>query len=201
MRYSVLLYKYTANPDKVPGDWPAEVALIADDAVVEAPCQIMSIEDYATYISNPTLLAAKEQWNQQQAGNVVPTNLIITESIECSADASDPLLSVFSYTPGDSGQPDRVRVTENMPFKVTITVKDQQGTVVPVNDTFALPILGEGLPTQLLLVQFISGVASFELKFPQTGLYSITQETINRELPSDSQFAFSGVKIYVLRVP
>lgn len=198
--YAVLLYKFTPNIEGIPGDWPCEVRLIEEGASVEAPWLIMTKEDYDSYISNPELLAQKEAWNIAQAGAATPSSYIIEETVACSLPEDDPHRAFFAFIPSESG--DKVRVIEGMPFTATITIKDPTGSsVVPLTDNFALPITGEGMPTQLLFIQFINGVATVNLQFPVTGLYEITQETINRELPIDSHFSFRGLKMYVLKMP
>lgn len=198
MSYAVLLYKFTENLDGVPEDWPAEVYKLEETSVVTAPWQVMSDEEYSAYISEPTRLAAKEAWNQKQKGIVPPmARIVITDMVSDLTD-EDPLKGYFLFQPALN----KVRIPVGTPFICSFKVTDISGSyTLPVSDAFALPITSEGGSTQLIAVSIQNGLASIRISFKESGVYSITEDTINRELPIGSQFAFNNIKLYVLTIP
>jgi hypothetical protein len=201
--YSVLLYKNTQNPDGIPGDWPATVVLLPDDVhEVDPPHQIMTDTEYNEYINNPVLIAQKNAWQNSKQGIFHPIAKIQIENVTCQFPLDHPAYQMFNYRPSTNENSAKIRVIENMPILVKIRIRDLSDSyTIPVNDGFALPILGEGMPTQLLYVDFVNGEATVNLSFPSTGVFEITQQDLNRELPPDSNFLFDGIKIYVLKVP
>ena len=191
MNYAVLLYSNTSNPDSVPGDWPAEVKAIEDNDTVEAPWQIMTKDEYEAYITDSDRVAAKEAWNNKQAGIVEPFAKIIVTKVE-DLTTNDPY---FSWDEESS----KIRMSVGSTIKASLEIQTLSGNRIPVNDFFAMPIIGENQPTELHAVKAIDGVISFEMTFEKSGLYNITEETINRELPIGSQFKFKDIRIYVLK--
>ena len=179
--------------------YPDYSSVVRDsDRIRVAPCQSVDDPDYAAYVAwveEGNIPSPPPAEVPEEASSV----LIITENIMCSLPEGDPRHVFFAFIPSELG--DKVRVIENMPIEVNITIKDVLGNVVPITDNFALPITGEGMPTQLLFLQFSAGAATVHLNFPLTGLYEITQDTLNRELPPEAHFKFNGVKIYVLKLP
>jgi hypothetical protein len=199
--YSVLLYKNTPNLENVPGDWPAEVSLLPEGVTtVEAPYQPMTEEEYQAWISNPELIAAKNLWNLRQSGVSSPVAYIVIPKVSCSLDSTDPLYQIFKYQIRD-GEPDRIYCVENMPLQIEVEMRNYptQEVVLPVTDSFSMPMTGENKSTQLLLISIVDGKALINLRIPETGVYEITEELINRELPENSKFGFKGIRLYVLR--
>lgn len=200
--YSVLLYKNTDNPDGIPGDWPATVQLLPDDVhTVDPPHQIMSDTEYNEYINSPFLASAMASWKNAEQGIFNPVAKIVVTEVTCGLPSSNPAFPMFKYEPNtESCKASKVQMLENMPVTVKILIRDLTDSyTLPITDGFALPVLGEGMPTQLLFVSFVNGEAMVNLDLSKTGVYEITQDDLNRELPSDSTFAFDGMKIYVLK--
>jgi len=196
--YSVLLYSDTHNPAGVPGDWPAETKYIPDgpDVAVNAPWRLMTNDEYEEYVNDPARLERKRIWNDTQAGIIEPVALIKVIDVTCPTNHP-----IFAWIPDAHGGIGKIRIPVGMTFTAHILMRDLNDTfTLPINDFFAMPIIGEGHPTQLLAVGVNDGVVSMDMTYPTSGIYEITEAVINRELPPAQQFKFAGVKIYVVEM-
>jgi hypothetical protein len=196
--YSVLLYRDAANPENVPDDWPAEVLYIPDgpNVSVNPPRVLMTNDEYNAYVNDPDRVARKQIWNDAQAGIYEPVALIKVMDVTCVTNHP-----VFAWIPDAHGGIGKIRIPAGMPFTAHIQMRDVgDTTTMPINDFFAMPVIGEGHPTQLFAVGVTDGVATMEMMYPNSGIYEITQDVINRELPPQSKFKFAGVRIYVVEM-
>lgn len=72
---------------------------------------------------------------------------------------------------------------------VTATVKNGLDAVVPLNDSFAVPVENEvGEVALIKLAAFVAGKAVVSLKPARSGYYNITERGINQKLPEGMRF-------------
>lgn len=64
------------------------------------------------------------------------------------------------------------------------TLKDGHGNVLPISETFAVPIQdATGAVVRVKSIPMVSGAATVSLSFPASGYYQITQQCLNAKLP------------------
>ena len=81
--------------------------------------------------------------------------------------------------------PTDARVALGTPVAFTVTMKNGLDQVTPLNDDFAVPIENErGEVVMIKLATFVNGQATVNLQPPRSGYYCITEEGINRRLPT-----------------
>ena len=68
---------------------------------------------------------------------------------------------------------------------------------VPVSGTFRMPLVSSDGRERFVLVTLTAGVATFDVPLTESGLWSVTEANINRDLPSAAHMAFAGIKVWV----
>lgn len=81
--------------------------------------------------------------------------------------------------------PDVERVPPNGVVTLTVTLDNKDGVTQDVNSEYLVPIIrdGDGLQTDLVSFQFVSGVCIIPVTFKEKGIYSINLEKI-KPLPT-----------------
>jgi len=70
------------------------------------------------------------------------------------------------------------------PVNFSATLKDGHGVVIPLTQTFAVPIESNGAVSRIKGVNFVNGVANVSITFDRSGYYQVTEAGINsRDLP------------------
>lgn len=195
MSLAVLLYQFVTNELHVPDDWPAEVRTLEENEIVESPWLEMTEGEYQTYITNPDRVQRKTDWNIHHAD---PNMAIVITDVVCTEEVEEiKAHAMFSYN--DTGDITKVRAAENKDFKVTIEVRNLQTNeiVTAFNALYAMPLEKEGGSTILLGVNIVNGRSEINLNLT-AGLYSVTEEIINRDLVTN-HFAFKQVNLYIMK--
>lgn len=68
---------------------------------------------------------------------------------------------------------------------------------VPLTGTFRMPLVSSDGRERFVLVTLTAGVATFNVPLTESGLWSVTEANINRDLPSAAHMAFAGIKVFV----
>lgn len=71
------------------------------------------------------------------------------------------------------------------------------GSVIPLTDSFRMPLRSRDGRERFVFVSFSSGAATFSSTMNESGLWSINQEAINSGLPAEKHMAMKEVQIYV----
>lgn len=185
MPLAVLLYRDTANPDQVPGDWPAETRTVANAGEVEVPWVYMTEVEFETYISNPELLAQKELWNLRSANAEFPVTLLID-----TLTADEPAAEIGV---GEVTCMEGTKIFCNGRLVFTDTE-----ILVPLDRVFRTPVVSKN-GEDLISVQVSQGVVTATYAATRSGVWVLSQEILNRELEAAERIKFSGLKIYVLQ--
>ena len=70
------------------------------------------------------------------------------------------------------------------PISFLATLKDGHGNMLPISETFAVPIQdATGAVVRVKSIPMVSGAATVSLSFPASGYYQITQQCLNAKLP------------------
>ena len=82
--------------------------------------------------------------------------------------------------------------------EVTIEFRDGNDNLIPINDSFAMPVarLG-GTNYRTLLMPFVDGVCSKTAQWNDAGEFEITKEMINMHLDESERLDFDGFNISV----
>jgi hypothetical protein len=110
-----------------------------------------------------------------------------------------PDLVLVQVTPTLQVAEDFVEVTCLMGEAITFVGELQiNSSLIPLTDTFRMPVRARDGREKLLLVKVIDGKALLTVTFSSSGLWEVTEESLNEALPADRQMAFKGLKIFVV---
>lgn len=111
-----------------------------------------------------------------------------------------PLLNITSISSApDAIASDLSEVTVKVGATVTAIAQITDGAnVLPVNAAFRMPVTASDGREIVALAQFVDGVAEIAIPFEASGIWSVTEATINRALPPEQQMTFAGITIYVV---
>lgn len=92
-----------------------------------------------------------------------------------------------------------VTVTEGTTVRITIQISNLDEQVLPVSQDFVLPIAGiAGAISRAKRVTFVDGVATSDIAFNQSGLWEVTENEVNADIPSiANQFKFDGLRFKI----
>lgn len=82
---------------------------------------------------------------------------------------------------------------------LTVTAKlvDAAGATIQLTGLFRMPLIASDGRERIVGVVITAGAASFNAPLAESGVWSVTQASINRDLPAAQHMAFAGVKVYV----
>lgn len=84
-----------------------------------------------------------------------------------------------------TASPSSAAVGASITFNATL--KDGHGTVLPITQTFAVPIQdATGAVIRVKSIPMVNGTATVSLSFAASGYYQITQQCLNAKLPAMS---------------
>lgn len=80
-----------------------------------------------------------------------------------------------------------------------VEIQDDSGNVLPVTQSFALPMAGLlGTSPRLIDIDFTNGAANFDISWPNSGLWEVTEAQVNMDIADPAQhFRFGGIRIKV----
>lgn len=81
---------------------------------------------------------------------------------------------------------------------VTAELRDGEGNVLPVSDSFRMPIVSRDGREKVLLAQMNAGVITIAAPMRESGVWQVEEGRINESLPAAAQMRFDGFKIYVV---
>lgn len=129
-------------------------------------------------------------WSAPQAVPAVPTvqrpKLIITETTADADHAAQTQIKAGEIT---------CLAGAVITFKTELHSAD--GAILPLTDTFRMPMRSSDGREKILLVQMVDGIATITAPMRESGTWSATETTINEALPESSQMEFAGVKVFV----
>lgn len=112
---------------------------------------------------------------------IVVTNLEVDEAHSAQSQISDDL-----YT-----------VTLPLGATLTVTAEIRAGeNIIPLTESFRMPLVSLDGRMRLLLVNFINGVAVFSAQMTDSRIYHVKEEHVNQDLPDELFMKFKGFKVY-----
>ncbi|MNV85289.1 hypothetical protein D3C71_1792330 [compost metagenome] len=76
-----------------------------------------------------------------------------------------------------------------------------RGAVLPINRRFRMPLRSaEGSASRLIAVDFVGGMASFNVALSESRHWRIDEAAINSDLPPGQQLTFAGLDVYALEL-
>lgn len=109
------------------------------------------------------------------------------------------ITSIISDKPGSVIKPDFSDIMCLVGSQLTCMaeLRAQDGSVIPLTDTFKMPLRSRDNRERFVFVAFESGLATFSGAMNESGLWSINQEAINSGLPVEQHMTMKEVLIYV----
>lgn len=87
------------------------------------------------------------------------------------------------------------------PMGATLTVsaelRDHTGNVLPLSDSFRMPLRARDGREKVILAHVENGIATINAPMRESGVWIVSDESINKGLPSEMKMAFAGMTIYV----
>lgn len=114
-----------------------------------------------------------------------------------------PRLVITNLTTDDAEAiigPAEITVHAGAHITTTVEMRTPDGAaVLPLHDTFRLPIVARDGRERVLLASFTAGVASIQGQFSESGVWNVSEAQINADLPPEQHMAFGGLRIYVIQ--
>lgn len=120
-------------------------------------------------------------------GEFIPPQIIVNPEIivtAISSNDSDNIINGLSEITCKSGST----------INVTAEIK-KDGDIVPLTDSFKMPLIASDGRERIVLAKFINGIANISSTLSEAGFWAITEEAINKGFAEEDQFAFKGLKI------
>ena len=123
-----------------------------------------------------------------------PLNPIINASVTSDNDSDHPLMNGMLPL-----KPNELYIKEGDSIQADIKVTDFLDNPIDLTgQAFSMPIVSANGSERLILIRFNGNSAFKSIKFPMSGVYRVTQEMINRDLPEGvPEFIFDDITIYV----
>jgi hypothetical protein len=83
---------------------------------------------------------------------------------------------------------------------VTAELRGAGGAVLPLSDSFRMPIRASDGREKVLLASMANGIITIAAPLRDSGIWVITEELINQRLPDEAQMSFAGMTIYVVEL-
>lgn len=74
----------------------------------------------------------------------------------------------------------------------------QAGQVLPVDDTFRLPIRSRDGRERVVLASMAQGIIRFSVHFEDSRVWEVTEAMVNSDLPPERHMRFKGIKIFAV---
>lgn len=86
----------------------------------------------------------------------------------------------------------------NESSNIHIKIVDTNGDVIPITETFTVPIKRvSGAIERTIRISIENGESHITINWPNSGEFLVTKDLVNMHLPIDQQFDFDGLKISV----
>lgn len=77
-------------------------------------------------------------------------------------------------------------------------LRGPDGQVLPVSDSFRMPIRSRDGREKVLIADMVNGVITVLVPLRESGAWSVTEQTVNEALPAGRQMRFAGVQVYAV---
>jgi len=127
---------------------------------------------------------------------------VITSVAPPVADAPKPDLVVNSLTCSDPTaiiQPGDVTCSVGSTVTANAELRAPDGSIIPLTATFRMPLIARDGRERVILARMENGVATISIALPESGVWVISEETINSGLPPEMQMRFARHEIYVVQ--
>jgi len=113
-------------------------------------------------------------------------------------DTYDPLEMVNMNKIIITSHSKRALVEVGNSLTVTAEIREADGNVLPVTDSFAMPVgRVSGSNYRTLMMNFVDGVCSKTTKWNDAGEFEVTEKMINMHLDESEKLEFEGFNISV----
>lgn len=79
-------------------------------------------------------------------------------------------------------------------------LRDAAGAILPITDSFRMPLRSRDGREKVLLAVMDNGVVSINAPLRESGTWSVTEAMVNESLPADHQMGFAGFQVFVVEV-
>ena len=79
-------------------------------------------------------------------------------------------------------------------------LRDAAGAILPLKDSFRMPLRSRDGREKVLLAVMDNGAVSINAPLRESGSWSVTEAMINESLPPDHQMGFDGFQVFVVEV-
>lgn len=143
----------------------------------------------------------------QYVTTTLPSGAIVTE-IAPSPAAPRPLLAITGIVADTEHQgqariaPALDDVTCKIGTVLTVTAELRSpvdGAVIPLSDSFRMSLRARDGREEVLLASMVYGVVRIIAPMDQSGVWKVTEQTINEGLPEIVHMAFAGLTLFVFK--
>lgn len=180
------------------GYWTGQTQQMADDAVVPSgwtarplPKDLQEGQHVHLTLAGWEITAEPAPVAIEASLDAQPKPALVITSIEADAThASQALVNGVSDVTCPAGTV----------LTVHAELRDAAGTVMPLTDSFRMPLRSRDGREKVLLAVMENGVVSINAPLRESGAWSVTEAMVNESLPPDHQMGFGGFQVFVVEV-
>ena len=72
------------------------------------------------------------------------------------------------------------------------------GQVLPLSDSFRMPMRSRDGRERVLLGHMTEGLLQIQVPLRESGVWSVTQDTVNEALPAEAHMRFAGMQVFAI---
>ena len=180
------------------GYWTGQTQQVEDDAVVPSGWTARPLPEGLQEGQDVRLTLAGWEITTEPAPVAIDANLgalprpaLVITSIEPDAThASQALINGVADVTCPAGTV----------LTVHAELRDAAGAVLPLTDSFRMPLRSRDGREKVLLAVMDNGVVSINAPLRESGAWSVTEAMINESMPPDHQMGFAGFQVFVVEV-
>lgn len=85
-------------------------------------------------------------------------------------------------------------------LSVTAELRDGAGSVITITDSFRMPLLSRDGREKVLLATLNDGVAAITAPIRESGVWEVTEASINAGLPEAMRMNFAGIRVFGVEI-
>lgn len=134
-------------------------------------------------------------WIVRQAiAPVAPSAPAALPTLKITAIAADATHAASTAIAADFSE---VTCPAGTTLTVTAKLVDSADATIPLTGSFRMPLIASDGRERIVGVAMTAGVASIDVPLAESGVWAVTQGSVNRDLPAAQNMAFAGAKVYV----
>ena len=83
-------------------------------------------------------------------------------------------------------------------LQISAELRGAHGQVLPLSDSFRMPMRSRDGRERVLLAHMTEGLLQIQVPLRESGVWSVTQDTVNEALPAEAHMRFAGMQVFAI---